>query len=344
MHAQRLGGSFGGRTIATVEREAAFVARATGAPVRLQWFREDEFTGGFHRPPSSHRVRLRLDKHARIGDWWHALSSTHVLFTNAAMPVWMQSLTDFVGDDGTARGQQPACAFDRQRLSLTLTRPSIATGPWRGLGAGPNLLAIESAMDAAAHHAGQDPVSFRLRHLDMSDLAAARLASVLRRAASRASASTPSRRGGERVGRGVACGDYKGRSFAAAVAEVAITDSLIELRRLWCSHDCGRIVDARGVRAQVEGNLVWSMSMVLDDQLLAPQGRPEPATLAAYALPRIDRMPALEIDLIDSAEAPGGAGETAIVAGAGAIFNAIAAASDQRPTQLPVRAGDLPRP
>lgn len=343
VHAMRLGGSFGGRTIATVEREAAWIAKAIGGPVKLQWNREDEFSGGFHRPPASHRIRVRLDDRGRISDWWHVLSGSHVLFTNAAVPPWMQRLTDLIGDDGTARGQHPPYAFARQRRSLVLTRLPIATGPWRGLGAGPNVLAIEAAMDEAARRAGIDPVDFRLRHLAGAAageplLHPERLSTVLRRAAARAAAVTlPAGHA-----RGVACGVYKGRSVAAAVAEVRLDDDDIRVTRIWCSHDCGAVVDADGVRAQVEGNLVWSIGLVLSDDLPTTGGRVAVASLADYALPRIAQMPRLDIDLVDNDQAPSGAGETAIVAGAGAIFNAITAAAGSRPTRLPVRRSDLP--
>ena len=342
VHAMRLGGAFGGRTLATVEREAAWVARAIGAPVKLQWSREDEFRGGFHRPPASHRIRARLDAQGRISDWWHVLSGSHVLFTNAAVPPWLQRLTDLIGDDGTARGQQPPYAFTRQRRSLVLTRLPIATGPWRGLGAGPNVLAIEAAMDEAARQAGADPVAFRLRHLAGAPAAEhlvdpERLAMVLRRAAARA-AAVPLPAG---HGRGVACGVYKGRSMAAAVAEVRLDDDCVRVTRIWCSHDCGAMVDADGVRAQVEGNLIWSMGLVLSDDLPSAGGRIAVGSLADYALPRMAQMPRFDIDLVDSDAQPSGAGETAIVAGVGAIFNAITAAAGRRPTRLPVRRDDL---
>jgi isoquinoline 1-oxidoreductase beta subunit len=344
VHAMRLGGAFGGRTIATVEREAAWVAKAIGAPVNLQWNRDDEFSGGFHRPPASHRIRARLDAQGRITDWWHVLSGSHVLFTNAAVPPWMQRLTDLIGDDGTARGQHPPYAFTRQRRSLVLTRLPIATGPWRGLGAGPNVLAIEAAMDEAARQAGVDPVAFRLRHLTDAPagehlLHPERLAAVLRRAAARAAAA-PMPHG---HARGVACGVYKGRSVAAAVAEVRLDTDTIRVTQIWCSHDCGAMVDADGVRAQVEGNLVWSLGLVLSDALPTAGGRVAVDAFADYALPRIAQMPRLDIDLVDSGAEPSGAGETAIVAGAGAIFNAITAAAGMRPTRLPVRRADLRR-
>lgn len=350
VHQQRIGGAFGGRTIANVEREAAHIARTVGAPVKLQWTREDEFIGAFHRPPSSHRVRVRLGADGRIADWWHALSTSHILFTSAAMPPWMQTISRVVGDAGSARGQHPPYVIARQRRSLQLTRLPIATGPWRGLGAGPNVLAIEAAMDAAARAANEDPVAFRLKHL--ADAPAgdhlqrpARLADVLRRVAARASTQPMAIAGaGERIGRGVACGVYKGWGVAAAIAEVRIDAERIRVARLWCSHDCGAMVDPRGVRAQVEGNLVWSLGLVLGDELAAPQATPEPTSFAAYPLPRITDMPVLDIDLVPSTEAPGGAGETAIVAGAGAIYNAVVAATGLQPTRLPLRAAALKTP
>lgn len=343
VHTMRLGGAFGGRTIATVEREAAWVAKAIGAPVKLQWSREDEFFGGFHRPPASHRIRARLDAQGRISDWWHALSGSHVLFTNAAVPPWMQRFTDLIGDDGTARGQHAPYAFARQRRSLVLTRLPIATGPWRGLGAGPNVLAIEAAMDEAARRAGSDPVDFRLRHLAQAQsgehlLHPERLAAVLRGAAARA-AAVPLPSG---HARGVACGVYKGRSVAAAVAEVRLEADAVRVTRIWCSHDCGAMVDADGVRSQVEGNLVWSMGLVLSDELPTGGGRVAVDSFAGYALPRIAQMPQFHIELVESEAAPSGAGETAIVAGAGAIFNAITAAAGRRPERLPVKRSDLP--
>lgn len=334
VHNHRIGGAFGGRTIANVEREAAFIAHAVKAPVKLQWSREDEFLGGFHRPPSSHRIKLRVGADGLISDWWHALSSSHIIFTSAAMPPWMQTFTNFVGDPGTARGQQAPYPFARQRRSMQLTRLPLATGPWRGLGAGPNVLAIEAAMDAAARASGQDPMAFRLNHL----ASAPRLANVLKRAGALAAAA-PARvaTADERIGRGVACGVYKEQSVAAAVAEVSVTADRIRVTRLWCSHDCGAMVDARSVRAQVEGNLVWCLGLVLSDELTAPHGTPEQTSFAEYTLPRMGDMPQLHIDLVPSTEAPTGAGETAIVAGAGAIYNALVAATGIRPQRLPVR-------
>ncbi|MCO4093212.1 MAG: molybdopterin-dependent oxidoreductase [Acidovorax sp.] len=338
VQACRIGGGFGGRTLCTVELEAAVLAQAVGAPVKVQWSRAQEFAQGFQRPPSSHRVRARVED-GRITHWWHALASSHILFTPAAMPVWMQNLADLAGDSGVARGVQLPYDVPRQRIEFTAQRLPVHTGPWRGLGAGPNTLVVESAMDECARLAQADPLDWRLHHT--SD---ARLAQVLRRAA--AEARWPERPASDATtlrGRGIAGGIYKGVSYAAAVADVEVQRATGQVRvvALWCAHDCGLVLQPDGVRAQTEGNLVWCLGMVLHEQLPVARSGVAAASFADYPLPRMGDVPPLHVHLIDSSAPPTGAGETAMVAGAGAIANALRDATGVRFTRLPVRSADV---
>ncbi|MDH4465717.1 MAG: molybdopterin-dependent oxidoreductase [Acidovorax sp.] len=338
VQACRIGGGFGGRTLCTVELEAAVLAQAVGAPVKVQWSRAQEFAQGFQRPPSSHRVRARVHG-GRITHWWHALASSHILFTPAAMPVWMQTLADLAGDSGVARGAQMPYDVPQQRIEFTAQRLPVHTGPWRGLGAGPNTLVVESAMDECARHAGADPLAWRLQHTTDE-----RLAQVLRRAA--AEARWPERPASDATtlrGRGIAGGIYKGVSYAAAVADVEVQRATGQVRvvALWCAHDCGLVLQPDGVRAQTEGNLVWCLGMVLHERLPVARSGVAAASFADYPLPRMGDVPALHVHLIDSSAPPTGAGETAMVAGAGAIANALRDATGVRFTRLPVRSADV---
>lgn len=338
VQACRIGGGFGGRTLCTVELEAAVLAQAVGAPVKVQWSRAQEFAQGFQRPPSSHRVRARVHG-GRITHWWHSLASSHILFTPAAMPLWMQTLADLAGDSGVARGAQMPYDVPQQRIEFTAQRLPVHTGPWRGLGAGPNTLVVESAMDECARLAQADPLDWRLHHT--SD---ARLAQVLRRAA--AEARWPERPASDATtlrGRGIAGGIYKGVSYAAAVADVEVQRATGQVRvvALWCAHDCGLVLQPDGVRAQTEGNLVWCLGMVLHERLPVTRSGVAAASFADYPLPRMGDVPPLHVHLIDSSAPPTGAGETAMVAGAGAIANALRDATGVRFTRLPVRSADV---
>jgi isoquinoline 1-oxidoreductase beta subunit len=333
----RVGGAFGGKTLVTVELEAAVLARASDGAVKVQWTRAQEFAQAFHRPPSSHRVRARL-KDGRIDAWWHAFASGHVLFTNAALPPWLQRLTDLVGDDGVARGAVPPYRTGATRVEFDLVRLPILGGPWRGLGAGPNALAIEQAIDALARRAGADPVDFRLAHLDDP-----RLARVLRVAADAAGPRPAARHASIRVGRGVACGVYKGASYAAVVADVEVdpSDGRIRVTRAICAHDCGTVIDADQVRAQCEGNLVWGLGMVLVEALPVGASGVAAATFADSPIPRSADVPPMAVVLVDDGDRPAGAGETAIVASAGAVANALSDAIGYRPSRVPVRPADV---
>ncbi len=333
----RIGGAFGGKTICTVEAEAAALSKAGAAPVKVQWTRAQEFALGFHRPPSSHRVQARLVD-GQITDWRHGQVSSHILFTAAVAPVWMQRGTDLlVGDGGVARGMKAPYALGRAQASYDAERLSVHTGPWRGLGAGPNGLAVESAMDEAAFAAGIDPLVFRLAHV--SDV---RLAGVLRRVAEiaewgRSPAPSAAVETGYRTGRGLACGVYKETSYAAVVADVAVTpEGQVTVTKLWCAHDCGLVINPDQVRAQCEGNLVWSIGMVLSDTLPVEAGRVVAETFADAPIPRLRDTPPMVIDLVVGSNTLSGAGETAIVAGPGAIANAIRAATGQRPVKFPI--------
>jgi isoquinoline 1-oxidoreductase beta subunit len=331
VHAMRIGGGFGGKVVATVEREAAFIAKASGRPVKVQWTRADEFQASYLRPPYSHRVKARVGPDGRISDWWHATSSSHVFFTSAGIPAWMQRFTNLFGDAGTARGLLPPYGFERRRTDYKVTRLPVYTGPWRGLGAGPNVLAIEMAMDAVARITGQDPLDFRLRHLDGAGDAdsgdRARYAACLRRVAAMAERQpTGEAKTGQAVARGLAGGIYKAKSYAAAIAEVVLQHDGkghivdIRVRKFWCAHDCGLVIDPDGARAQIEGNLVWSLGMVLKENLDAPGGTAAQTIFGDYEIPRMTDMPALDIDLIES----------------GAIANAVTRATGVTPVRMPI--------
>ncbi|MCY6380093.1 xanthine dehydrogenase family protein molybdopterin-binding subunit [Hoeflea prorocentri] len=339
VQSMRIGGAFGGKVLCRAEIEAAALAQAVGAPVKVQWTRAQELAFGFHRPPSSHRLRLRVSE-SRITDWEHQQVSSHIIFTSAGMPAWMQKATDFVaGDPGVARGMRIPYAVDRAHAAYDMIRLPVHSGPWRGLGAGPNCLAVESAMDEAAIAAGADPLAFRLAHIRDP-----RLANVLRRVGKTANwpGKAASIKNRIRTGRGIACGIYKENSYAAVVADVAIDPSgYVRVTRLWCVHDCGLVINPDQVRAQCEGNLVWSIGMILSDDLPIETGRVVAENFNDIPIPALSEVPPLHVDLITSDLPPAGAGETVIVAGPGAIANAIRAATGVRPTRFPVQAEEF---
>lgn len=333
VHNCRLGGGFGGKTICRVELEAAVLARALRRPVKVQWTRLDEFREAFHRPPSSHRIRARMTADGALDQWHHAFRSGHVIFTSAAMGPVLQFGTSFVADPGVQRGCMHPYATRQNRIEFEDVRLPVQTGPWRGLGAGPNAWAIETAIDALARYRREDPVALRKRLIAPQW---PRLLRVLDRIALQTKwtdlKSTPT------LGYGVACGVYKDMSYAAVVAEVMRAGDQLRVNKMWCVHDCGVMINPDQVKAQVEGNLVWGLGMALHEELKVDRGHVSASSFADYAVPRFSDVPDMVIDLLSEAnDPPSGAGETAIVAATAAITNAIAVMTGKPVTRLPWR-------
>jgi CO/xanthine dehydrogenase Mo-binding subunit len=143
-------------------------------------------------------------------------------------------------------------------------------------------------------------------------------------------------RSSSRLAYGLAAGIYKDMAYAAVVAEVELSaDHSARVRRMWCAHDCGQVINPDQVRAQVEGNLTWGLGMALREGLYVEEGRIAAESYADYAVALFSDSPEIAIELVEEGEPPTGAGESAIVAATAAITNAIAAATGQTVTRLP---------
>lgn len=341
LHALRVGGAFGGRAQYDVVREAALLARAAGRPVRVVWSREDEFRADRARPPSAHRIRARADAAGRLSDWWHACVTGPVLLTEMLGPPWLVGAARLaIADFGATRGIVPPYAVPRRRVEMTDVTLPVPTGPWRGLGAVPNTLAIELAMEALARRLGRDPVAFRLANLGPG---AARLRACLVRARDLGAAlPLPP---GPGFGRGHACGTYHDASHIACAADVAVDPVTRSIRvlRVCCALDIGLVVNPDRVRAQVEGCVIMAIGQLLHEAACLDVGGFAARRFADYPMARLADVPAIEVALLgEAATPPAGAGEVALIAALPALVNAVRDATGHTATRLPIRPADLP--
>ncbi|NIQ98339.1 MAG: molybdopterin-dependent oxidoreductase, partial [Desulfuromonadales bacterium] len=78
VHQTRAGGGFGRRLINDPMCEAAAVSKRIGAPVRLQWSREDDMTHDFYRAGGFHAVKGAVDQAGRLIAFQdHLITMTH---------------------------------------------------------------------------------------------------------------------------------------------------------------------------------------------------------------------------------------------------------------------------
>jgi isoquinoline 1-oxidoreductase subunit beta len=137
-------------------------------------------------------------------------------------------------------------------------------------------------------------------------------------------------------GRGVAVAMLFG-TYVVQVAEVSV-DAQGELRldRVVCAVDCGRVVNPDGAKAQIEGGIIFGASAALYNAIDIESGRIVQTNFDTYRVIRIDEAPRIEVHFVNSDEPPTGTGELGTAAIAGAIGNAVSAATGNRLRKLPV--------
>jgi CO/xanthine dehydrogenase Mo-binding subunit len=204
----------------------------------------------------------------------------------------------------------------------------------RSLGAYLNVFAIESFMDELARAAHIDPVVFRIGH--MPDV---RAQEVMRLAADRFGWARFKR--SPMRGRGFAFARYKNLAAYAAIAcEVEVRRDSGELRvlRVVAAVDSGEVVNPDGIRNQMEGGIVQSLSWTTLEAVTFDSWRVTSLDWGAYPILRFPQVPEqLDVHIIDRPGQPFlGTGEAAQGPAAAAIANAVADATGVRIRDLPL--------
>ncbi len=328
-------GCYGRNCADDVCGDAALLAMAVGAPVRVQLTRAQE-----HQWEPKGTAQL-IDVQAALDDDGGLLAYDFgVRYPSNDAPLLALLLTGRVpGQPRTLqmgdRTAVPAYRYPHQNIVCHDTAPLVRASWLRGVSALPNAFAHECMIDELAALAGQDPVAFRLRHLDdsrASDLLRATAERAHWRSGARGSRGTPDADGQLR-GRGVAYARYihsKFPGFGAAWA-VWIVDLRVDpasgrvvVERVVVGHDAGLMVNPDGVRHQVHGNIVQTLSRALLEQVgFGPQGVTS-REWGAYPILNFTELPDIDVLLMPRQdEAPMGAGESASLPGAPAIANAL---------------------
>lgn len=323
VHNQRVGGAFGGRVLCQASVEAAWLSKAVGSPVKVQWTREEEFRHNYVGPQFSTRIDTGLDRAGRISHWHHQAVGAPILISSMFLPPYLHWVGNRIADPGTKRGMELPYTLENHRIDFADERVPMPTGPWRGLGAAPNTFAVECAMDELALAASENPIAFRLKHTDNP-----RLAHCLRRLQAQI--------GRDSQTMGVAAASYKGVTYLALAMQVEVNAGRPQVTRMVCVHDCGRVISPDQVTAQIEGNLVWGIGMALHERFTLDDGIASTSNFDRYQIPRQFDVPETTIELVESDLPPSGAAEAAFAPAAAAIANGIFRVTNQRYRQLPV--------
>jgi isoquinoline 1-oxidoreductase beta subunit len=115
------------------------------------------------------------------------------------------------------------------------------------------------------------------------------------------------------------------------------------VHKVACAVDCGWSINPDTIVAQMEGGIVYGLTAALKGEVTIQNGRVVQRNFNDYPMMRQNEMPAIDVSIIPSGEAPGGIGEPSTAVIAGSLVNAIFAATGKRIYRLPIRPADLRR-
>ena len=322
--------------------DAALLSKAVGRPVRVQWSREDELGWDPKGPPQLLALEGAVDDAGKISAWRTDMWIPKATASLPNMPLLALDAAGIAQTPGITTGLisqngDPPYAVPHQEvvvhwLASSPLRPSNIRAP----GKVANCFAVESFTDMLAVAAKRDAVEFRLQAL--SD---PRGVEVIRRAAaligwqSRPSPSSSATAGG----RGFAYMHYKhNESYVAMAMEVDVdrASGAIKVRRVACAHDCGLVINPDGLKAQIEGNILQTLSRTLYEEVAFDRSRVTSVNWTSYPILRFPDAPEIAIDIVSRPnDPPLGAGEASATPVPAALANAVFDAVGARMTTVP---------
>ena len=326
--------------------DAAILAKAVGKPVRVQWSRADEHGWDPKGPPTLIDMRAALDG-ANVVAWESEFFIPQQTPNMFLVPLTAATLSGLPADEAIAPGNifqnsnipykfaniKAVC----HRLETTPLRPSWIRTPGRMQ----NTYANECFMDELAAAAGEDPIAFRRKVLDPADKRGLEVLDRVAQLAKWESRASPKPResGDVATGRGVSYCKYElVRTYIAVVAEVEVTKSTgaIRVTRFHVVHDCGQIINPDGLRNQIEGNVIQTVSRTLIEEVKFSRSAVTSLDWASYPILTFPEVPEIVMDLIDRpSEKPWGAGEPSAAVVPSAISNAVFDATGVRLRSVP---------
>jgi nicotinate dehydrogenase subunit B len=335
-------GAYGRNGLEHVVADAAILSQAARRPVRVQWMRWDEHGWEPKGPPIVQDLQGALDDRGRVTAWRHhvwvpTFMDTHLI---AAALIGRQD----IGSTGTG---QPAVEYAYTFPNADVTfhgegRLGLMTSWLRSPAQFETTFAMEAFIDELAATARKDPLEFRLSYLKDP-----RAIAVLKAAAEaygwdRRPAGGRAVDGGKPAhGRGIAWVN-RDDTRVATIADVTVDPDTggIKVGRVVVAHDCGLVINPDGLRNQIEGNVIQSLSRTLHEEVTFDTAHVTSRDWSGYPILRFEEIPdRIDVVLVNNEpDRPStGGGEPSTCPTAAVISNAVYDAIGVRLRQTPFR-------
>ena len=329
-----IGGGFGRKRYSDYVVELALAAQAlfiagTKGSVTLQWTREDDLERERYRPPTLQQVVWNKSEPdnflIRLHEGYFGANESNIsTFTHETM------------------------LSSQFRVNKQPLADQFVTGIWRSVDHGYIALAICSSIDEMCRQTKQDPIDYYLSHIQSAPIKS-RIKSVLNfdretdeerfrnsiiSVRKFANLDLPEK---DSEGIGFAAYSCFG-SHIAMIAKVAIVENRLKIKHIWAAIDCGQPIHPDGVKAQIEGGILYGLSACLHSEI--PTEKDALAlNFDQYKVLRFDETPRISVTVIESTMPPSGVGELGVPPIAPAICNAIRSLTPFRFNKLPILKG-----
>jgi isoquinoline 1-oxidoreductase subunit beta len=311
----KMGGGFGRRLYNDPAIEAANISKLTGAPIKLQWSREDDITAGTYRPAVRYKFKAAIDKAGNLTAYY-------------VKGVGMNA-------GSTTRGADffPVGAVENVLIENYDHKSSVTTGAWRAPITNFLAFAEQSFMDEIATAAGKDVVKFRLDLYQKAlDKPVGKLTYEPKRFITAINQVCEKAAWGKKkknIHQGFAA-YFSHLSYVAQIAEVEMKKGKPTLKKVYAVTDCGIVINQSGARNQIYGAIVDGFGHAMYGNLTFKDGVAQETNFDSYRLIRMQDVPEIEAHFVDNGISPTGLGEPALPPTGGAIANSFAKATGKR--------------
>ena len=346
-----LGGGFGRKSKCDFALEAALLSKELGAPVKVQWTRDDDIRHDFLHTVSAERIEAGLDKNGKVIAWRHRSVAPSIASTFAAGTVQQapfelgMGLVDMPFEIANIQCENPEAAAHTR------------IGWFRSVSNIPHAFAVQSMVGELAHTTNRDQKEMLLeligspRIVDLSSVKdlwnygepyssypidTARLRRAVELVAEKGE-------WGRSVSKGHGLGIAVHRSFVsyiATIVEVAVDDKgKFTVPRVDTAIDCGTYVNPERIRSQIEGAAIMGMSLAKYGEITFKDGKVQQRNYDDFQVIRIDEAPRVtNVYIVPPGPdtPPSGVGEPGVPPFAPALANAIFAATGKRIRVLPI--------
>jgi isoquinoline 1-oxidoreductase beta subunit len=346
-----LGGGFGRKSKCDFAIEAALLSKMLGAPVKVQWTREDDVRHDFLHTVSVERIEAGIDKSGKVVAWRHrsvapSIASTFTAGAVHAAPFELgMGLIDMPFEIANVQCENPEAAAHTR------------IGWFRSVSNIPRAFAVQSMVGELAHATGRDQKEMLLQLIgsprivkldsvkdpwnygepfDSYPIDTARLRRVVEFVADKGG-------WGRSVAKGHGLGIAAHRSFVsyiATIVEVSVDDKgKLTVHQVDTAIDCGTFVNPERIQSQIEGAAIMGLSLAKYGEITFKDGKVQQGNFDDFPVIRIDEAPLVtnvHIVPVDADTPPSGVGEPGVPPFAPALINAIFAATGKRIRSLPI--------